>query len=94
MNCCDYDCSQGRDCPARNRPICKHCYGLGYDASGYTCTCARPAAVAKAGKRTHGPEPLPRSMWRTHLGSLARAMLLCLAVVMVSGVTVALVTRT
>ena len=20
MNCCDYDCHQGRDCPARNTP--------------------------------------------------------------------------
>lgn len=22
-------------------PDCKHCRGMGYDASGYTCTCVK-----------------------------------------------------
>lgn len=24
MNCCDYDCTQGRDCPARGMAMCRH----------------------------------------------------------------------
>lgn len=23
MNCCDYECNQGRDCPARTTPVAK-----------------------------------------------------------------------
>ena len=23
MNCCDYDCNQGRDCPARSTPVAR-----------------------------------------------------------------------
>lgn len=23
MNCCDYDCTQGRDCPARRLSMCR-----------------------------------------------------------------------
>jgi hypothetical protein len=33
---CTQDCNQGRQC---NCATCKHCYGIGYDASGYSCTC-------------------------------------------------------
>lgn len=24
-----------------NNPNCKHCYGIGYDASGLSCTCTK-----------------------------------------------------
>ena len=88
MNCCDYDCTQGRDCPARK---CPHCFGIGYDASGYACTCMTPARVAKVGKRMHGPKPLQGSQWRGHLKDLARVALVTIAVMLVSGLTVALV---
>lgn len=88
MNCCDYDCNQGRDCPART---CPHCYGIGYDASGYPCTCTTPASVAKVGKRMHGPKPLQGSQWRGHLKDLARVALVTIAVMLVSGLTVALI---
>ena len=76
MNCCDYDCTQGRDCPAR--AACKHCYGIGYDASGYPCTCTTPARVAKVGKRMHGPEPLNGSVWHRQLRHLAYWMLMAI----------------
>lgn len=66
MNCCDYDCNQGRDCPAR---------------------------VAKIGKAMKAAEPLPPSMWRIYLASLARAMLICIAVLLVSAVVVMLMPR-
>ncbi len=88
MNCCDYDCTQGRNCPARK---CPHCYGIGYDASGYPCTCTTPASVAKVGKRMHGPKPLQGSQWRGHLKDLARVALVTIAVMLVSGLTVALI---
>jgi hypothetical protein len=42
MNCCDDhgNCHQGRDCPVRkDRQLCQWCRGLGYDTSGYRCTC-------------------------------------------------------
>lgn len=42
MNCCDEygNCNQGRDCPVRKKQQqCQWCRGLGYDASGYRCTC-------------------------------------------------------
>jgi hypothetical protein len=42
MNCCDEygNCNQGRDCPVRKeQQQCQWCRGLGYDASGYRCTC-------------------------------------------------------
>lgn len=87
MNCCDYDCTQGRNCPAR-KPECKHCYGTGYDASGYPCTCAAPAKVAKVGKRMHARQPLRGTTWRNQLKDLARAMLLVVAVMFFSAVTV------
>lgn len=84
MNCCDYDCTQGRDCPARK---CPHCFGIGYDASGYACTCVT-AKVAKVGKRMHGPKPLQGSQWRGHLKDLARSMLIVLAVIGISAAVV------
>ena len=41
MNCCDEygNCNQGRNCPVREKKTCEWCHGLGYDASGQTCTC-------------------------------------------------------
>jgi len=86
MNCCDYDCNQGRDCPARK---CRHCYGTGYDASGHPCTC-KPAKVAKVGRKDHGKAALPRSLAGAYLKDLARAMLLILAVMLVSAAVVAI----
>lgn len=73
MNCCDYQCNQGRDCPAR---ACTHCRGLGYDASGYPCTCTK---VAKIGQRMPGPDLLPPSPWRRQLRILAYWMLMAIA---------------
>jgi hypothetical protein len=87
MNCCDYECNQGRDCPARK---CPHCFGTGYDASGYPCTCV-PADVAKVGKRMQAAEPLRGASWRRELKHLARALLLCVAVMFISAMTVALI---
>ena len=94
MNCCDYECRQGRDCPARKTTTCPHCYGLGYDASGYTCTCVQPADVAKVGRKYIDRDALPGSPWRLYLKDLARSLLLVLAVMMVSAVVVGLMTRT
>lgn len=67
MNCCDYDCHQGRDCPARS--------------SGF----------GKIGRKEHGREPLRGAVWRRQLKYLATAMLLVLAVMLVSAATVALI---
>jgi hypothetical protein len=39
MNCCDYNCHQGKDCPARQAE-CRHCKGIGFDAGGQRCDCA------------------------------------------------------
>ena len=78
MNCCDYNCAQGRDCPARKPAPCPHCRGLGYDASGYPCTCTTPARVAKVGKRLHGPEPLRDTPWRRHMRHLVYWMLMAI----------------
>lgn len=72
---------------------CPHCYGIGYDASGYTCTCQQ-AGVAKIGRKYQDRDPLRGSPWRLYLKDLARSLLLVLAVVMVSAVVVGLVTRT
>lgn len=90
--CCNHGCNQGRDCPAR-KPECKHCYGTGYDASGYACTCITSAKVAKVGKRIHGREPLPVGLWRIYLRSLAKALLLTVLVMLVSALTVALIPK-
>lgn len=74
MNCCDYDCNQGDNCPVRT---CKHCYGLGYDASGYACTCScgTPAKVAKARPVMLDREILPPTRWRSQVRELAKWML-------------------
>jgi hypothetical protein len=88
VNCCDYDCNQGRDCPART---CPHCFGIGYDASGYTCTCVPPATVAKVGRKYHDREPIGSLPWRAYLKDLARSMLIVLAVVFISATVVALI---
>ncbi len=29
--------------PAKEPTVCKHCYGIGYDASGFACTCTTEA---------------------------------------------------
>ena len=79
MNCCDYDCNQGRDCPAR-ASVCKHCHGIGYDASGMRCTCTdQGAKVARIGCKDYAREPLPASASRVYLRHLAKWMLICIA---------------
>lgn len=96
MNCCDYECRQGRDCPARKTTTCPHCYGIGYDASGHACTCTylKPAAVARVGRKHHDRDALRGSPWRLYLKDLARSLLLVLAVMMISALVVAIMTRT
>lgn len=94
MNCCDGDCHQGRDCPARKPAPCPHCRGLGYDSSGYTCTCVTPATVAKVGRKYHDREPIGSLPWRAYLKDLARGLLLALAVMAVSAAVVGIMTRT
>lgn len=47
-----------------------------------------PARVAKVGRKEHGREPLRGSAWRIYLKELARAMLLCVAVMLVSAAVV------
>lgn len=90
MNCCDYNCNQGRDCPARQ--ACKHCRGIGYDASGHPCTCCTPANVAKVGTRMPGPEPLRGSSWRQHLRHLAYWMLMSvMGLLLWSGILLAVI---
>jgi hypothetical protein len=69
---------------------CPHCYGIGYDASGYPCTCA-PVKVAKVARRMPGDKPLPANPWRAYLRHLAKWMLIALACVLVAGA--ALMTR-
>lgn len=73
---------------------CPHCYGIGYDASGYTCTCVQPAEVARVGRKHHDRDPLRGSPWRLYLKDLARSLLLVLAVMMVSAIVVGIMTRT
>ena len=60
MNCCDYDCTQGRDCPAR---------------------------VAKVGQRMPAADPLPRRTWRDNLHGVATAVVLVLACVGITTIT-------
>ena len=68
---------------------CQRCYDTGYEASGYDCACgAKPAEVARIGKRMHGPDPLRGLQWRVYLKDLARSMLLVVAVIVISGVVV------
>ncbi|WP_291928637.1 hypothetical protein [Limnohabitans sp.] len=88
--CCNQGCNQGRDCPARKPKVCPHCYDTGYDASGYNCTCGKPAKVAKVGKRMQAAKSLNASPWRRQLKDLARGFLLMLAVMLISAITVGL----
>ena len=70
---------------------CPHCYGIGYDASGYPCTCA-PADVAKVGRRMpKTPKPLRHPFINVYLKHLAKAMVLMVAVMFISALTVALI---
>jgi formylmethanofuran dehydrogenase subunit E len=44
-NWCD-ECGDGkpeRVEPFKPRTVCKHCYDIGYDASGFACTCTTEA---------------------------------------------------
>lgn len=94
MNCCNEygDCRQGRDCPVRKAATCPHCHGLGYDASGYSCTCASPARVARIGRKDYAQEPLPPLPWRRQLRHLARWMLTgILGLMLWAGILVALI---
>lgn len=73
---------------------CDRCFDIGYDASGYACTCATSASVAKVGRRIpKHPQPPRPERWRDYLKDLARAMLLVIAAMFVSAVTVALMAR-
>jgi hypothetical protein len=72
---CNQDCTQGRDCPARK-------FRSTFDDE--------PACVAKVGRRMHALEPLRGSMWRLYLKDLARSMLIVLAVMLVSAITVSI----
>lgn len=82
MNCCDYDCTQGRDCPAR--AACPHCRGLGFDYSGMRCDCQAPARVTKVKRRIHTQDPLPASPSRAYMHHLAKWMLIALATMFVA----------
>lgn len=44
--------------------------------------------TARIGRRMHGKNPLPASPWRAYLRHLASAMLLTLAVMLVSAIVV------
>jgi len=53
-----------------------------------------PARVAKVGRRIpKHPQPLRPERWRDYLKDLARALLLVLAVMFISAITVALMAR-
>ena len=83
-SCCDeycstHGCNQGRECPVRK---CPHCYGIGYDASGYACTCIAPAKVAKAKPVLLDREILPPTRWRNQVRELAKWLLGVLALLM------------
>ncbi len=64
MNCCDYDCMQGRECPAR---------------------------VAKCKPVMLAAEPLPASPVAGYLKRMASAMLVVLAVVLVTCMWIVLI---
>lgn len=49
--------------------------------------------TAKIGRREHGKQPLPPITWRAYLKDLARAMLLVIAVMLISALTVALIPK-
>jgi hypothetical protein len=64
---------------------CRHCYGIGYDASGYPCTCA-PVKVAKVARRMPGDKPLPANPWRAYLGHVAKWLLIAVASMLIAAV--------
>jgi hypothetical protein len=49
---------------------CPHCYGIGYDYSGYACTCQTPD-VARVGQKMQAAPPLFGQTWRSHLRLLS-----------------------
>ena len=51
------------------------------------------AVTAKIGQRHQGKPPLPPSTWRRYLKDLARVMLLVIAVMFTSALTVALIPK-
>ena len=55
----------------RKAQACEHCHGIGYDASGYACTCTMPAKVAKARAVQHDREILLEPTWRNGLRHLS-----------------------
>jgi hypothetical protein len=71
---------------------CRHCLGLGYDVSGYPCTCV-PAKVAKVTRRMPAKTALPASAWRAYLRYLAWAMLLAVAITLVFSLVVMTLNR-
>ena len=52
-----------------------------------------PAVTARIGQRHHGKQALPPATWRKYLKDLARAMLLVIAVMLISALTVALIPK-
>jgi hypothetical protein len=56
---------------------------------GRDCPVRRqPVKVAKIGRKDHAKAPLPASPWRAYLRHLASAMLLTVAVMLVSAIVV------
>lgn len=92
MSCNDYctnhGCNRGPGCPAgagcHSMPGCKDTACPGHPS---------PSRVAKVGKRYHARKPLQPITLRRQLKYLATAMLLALAVMLVSAATVALIPR-
>jgi hypothetical protein len=78
MSCDDYCNNHG----CNNGPFCP--------AKAYN---TKPAAVARVGKRMPDREPLRGTPWRSYLKYLAVAMLMVMAVIAVSGLTVQLLEK-
>lgn len=57
---------------------CRHCRGLGYDASGMRCDCQAPARVTKVKRRIPAQKPTPTPRPRTNLRHLVKWMLIAL----------------
>lgn len=70
---------------------CRHCFGVGYDASGHPCTCTQPAKVAKVKRRDYDKEPLPHNAWRAYVRHLARWMLIAVGASLAASVLVGVV---
>jgi hypothetical protein len=78
MSCDDYCNNHG----CNNGPSCP----------ARACS-TKPAVVARVGKRMPDRDPLRGAPWRRYLKDLAVAMLLVLAVIIVSGLTVTMLER-